>query len=211
MRNKKTLAANFSPLQWTLSQTAPPIFGPGLGAGAVRFRQGPAPVEVPPLMCHYSYYYHWLRQTDTVLASCPLGEQDRLELTTKHLRVRAQGHWRVLPLSHLKNLEIHFRRLMLPMLTGGIVAPLALVATLNGLFNPIGGIITAFLGLALLYYGIMGSHQVKVNLYQATSVTYFAEARSAQLEQVVQAVNQRLAWLQTPPSRLDLGERALSV
>jgi hypothetical protein len=193
-------------LPWTVSQTAPPVFGPGLGAGAARFRQGPGPVETPPLVCHYSYYYPWLRQTESVLATCPLGEQDRLELTTKHLRVLAGGHWRELPLHRLKNLEIYFRRLMLPVLTGGIVAPLALVATLNGLFDPIGGTVTAFFGLALLYYGIVGSHQVKVNLRQATSVTYFADAPTARLQQLVQAANQRLAWLQSPPARLHLEE-----
>jgi hypothetical protein len=141
----------------------------------------------------YTFYFDWLHQAENVLAECRLSEKETLQLTNKHLCVGSAQRPRTFPLHQLRRLELSFKRLMFPLVLGGIVAPISLVALFNGLTSPLFGVSLAFVGLLLLYYGWLGAYQVRLHFHTQTVAAYFADARTARIEHLVQVANGRLA------------------
>jgi hypothetical protein len=146
----------------------------------------------------YTFYYDWLHQAEHVLAECRLSEKETLQLTNKHLCVGSAQRKRAVPLRQLQRLELSFKRLMFPLLVGGIVAPISLVALFNSLMSPLFGASLAFVGLSLLYYGWLGAYQVRLHFHTQTVAAYFADARTARIEHLVRVANGRLATAARP-------------
>jgi hypothetical protein len=182
------------PAPYTVTATASPLFRLEAPPKA---RRAFAPAEPSKnwersYTYDYSFYFDWLRQRENVLAECRLSEKETLQLTNKHLRMNDGQHPKTWPLHQLRELELTFRRLMFPLLTGGIVAPISLVALLNSLLTPLIGIGLALVGLSLLYYGWVGTYQVRIHFKSPTSVAYFADTKTDRIERFVTKANLRL-------------------
>ena len=93
---------------------------------------------------------------EKVIATCPLGsknKEDKLWLTEEYLQLLYRGQLRVFALEEIRQLSFNHRKLMLPLVSGGVTATLSLVAIFRLLYNPwlmlsllVAGCLTAFIG-----------------------------------------------------------------
>lgn len=79
--------------------------------------------------------------------------ENKCVLTSQRLVVIHRGKVSSFERHHIKDLEFGKRRIMLPLVSGGIMAPLSLLAIFLNLYNPWPLMFVFFLGLALLYLG----------------------------------------------------------
>ncbi|WP_017733461.1 hypothetical protein [Nafulsella turpanensis] len=93
---------------------------------------------------------------EKVIATCPLGsknKEDKLWLTEEHLQLLYRGQLKVFALENLRQLAFNHRKLMLPLVAGGVTATLSLVAIFKLFYNPwlmlsllVAGCLAAFIG-----------------------------------------------------------------
>lgn len=98
-----------------------------------------------------------------VIARCPLGSRDEAFLTTESFVIRSGNKTRGnFSSDTIRGIRIRHRILWLPLVLGGIITPLALVALVKtfGAFWFL--MLTVLAGLFLLYYGYSGSDAVTV-------------------------------------------------
>lgn len=93
------------------------------------------------------------------------------------------------PLQKVQKVSIAFKRLLFPLISGGISTPLFGVALWNQLISFWFGIGVVFIGLSLLYYGWLGTHQVSIDLSQET-INYFTDHKTPELESLVKQTNE---------------------
>lgn len=91
-------------------------------------------------------------------------ENNKCIYTDKYLIVTIKGKRHYFELTNLKGIEIHARKLLLPLVFGGFVVPLSLVAIFRDYFDPYVIILTIFVGLYSIYIGWSGIDQLSVNL-----------------------------------------------
>jgi len=140
------------------------------------------------LQVSYSHYYDWLKQQETTLANSTLTSTQSLQLTNKHLVVKQPNYSLLYPLHTITKVSVAFKRLLLPLIGGGISTPLFAVAVWNHLFNFWLGIGILMAGLSLLYYGWLGTHQVSIQVAEH-QVHYFADQKTQELEQLINSTN----------------------
>jgi hypothetical protein len=164
------------------------------GTSLVRFRSGATPriSSRQAYTCHYSYYYSWLKQKENVEANCRLSAQNYLLLTNKRLLVFYEQKRRNISLKQINSIELHFKRLMLPLLLGGIVAPLSAAGLFNGSLGPLMGISLIISGILLCYYGWMGTWQLRLGLNGNYFLHYFTDEQSPRLRLFIETLNQKL-------------------
>lgn len=136
----------------------------------------------------YSHYYDWLKQHETTLVSSTLTNTHSLELTNKHLIVKQPNKKLHYPLHTVSKINLAFKRLLLPIIGGGISTPLFTVALWNHLLHFWFGIGIIMAGLSLLYYGWLGTHQLSIQINE-NQVHYFADQKTPELEKLVSQVN----------------------
>lgn len=78
---------------------------------------------------------------------------NKCTLTSQRLVVIHRGTVNSFERHHIKSLDFSKRRIMLPLVSGGIMAPLSLIAIFLNLYNPWPLMFVFFLGLALFYLG----------------------------------------------------------
>ncbi len=113
----------------------------------------------------YIYSYtdalKWLRTPENELLRSEIGEQ-KLVLTNKRLywtdEIKKYSFW----LGELSAITIKFRRLMLPLVFGGIAGPLFMVAMLKGILVWWLGFSLSFFGFLLFAKGLQGRHQLEI-------------------------------------------------
>lgn len=86
-------------------------------------------------------------------------EQNCLWLTKEHLYVKEKGKLRRFDLERVQRLGVEHRRWWFPVVAGGILAPLSLVAILLNLYNP-WWLISLLMGAMLLWYWGATRHAV---------------------------------------------------
>lgn len=86
-------------------------------------------------------------------------DQNRLWLTKEHLYVITKGKLRRFDLERIKQLSVEERRWWFPVVAGGILAPLSLLAILLNLYNP-WWLISLLVGSLLLWYWGATQHEV---------------------------------------------------
>ncbi len=74
-------------------------------------------------------------------------------LTSERLKVVYRGKLHGFERHHIKELGFNHRRLLLPLVSGGITAPFSLLAIFLNLYNPWPLMFMLFLGMALFYLG----------------------------------------------------------
>lgn len=86
-------------------------------------------------------------------------EQNRCWLTNQHLYVKTKGKIKRFDLERIQRLSVEQRRWWFPVVAGGILAPLSLVAILLNLYNP-WWLISLLVGSMLLWYWGASQHMV---------------------------------------------------
>jgi hypothetical protein len=162
-------------------------------------------ITSPKYIYHYSYYFDWLRQKETVVAECAVTNTYHLLLTSKALSIKTKHKtWgestKILPLSKIDSIDANFQRLVFPLIIGGVVAPLALFAALLGVIYFWIGMAMTLSGLFLIYYGWAGAYQLKITAFQNQQLSYFVDFKTKKLENLIQET-QRLIDLKEELNR----------
>ncbi len=137
---------------------------------------------------NYSYNYPWVNVPKGVAHRCDFDGDGYMELNDSELTVFEDWQTRKFSLSQVLGMEIGFRRLMAPLIIGGIVAPLSFLAAFNSEFNFWISIASFLIGLLLFYYGLQGSYQVTIKLI-AHEFKFFIDEKSEAVEGFVRYVN----------------------
>jgi hypothetical protein len=137
----------------------------------------------------YSHYNDWLQKKELYLEASQLTNTNKLQLTNKHLIMQYPNKHLAFPLHTVRRVRVAFRRLLLPLISGGISTPLFAVALWNQLINFWFGIGIVMAGLSLLYYGWLGTHQVSIDFAQNT-FNYFTDHKNPDLEKLIDHTNQ---------------------
>ncbi len=145
----------------------------------------------------YTYYFDWLRQRENSIAECAISAHSHLLLTNKalciHTRYKsAEENLKILPLNKVNSIEVHFQRLIFPLIIGGIVAPLALVAAFLNMAHFWISMAMSLSGWALVYYGWAGAYQLKITAFQAQQMTYFIDFKTRKLEKLIEETQKLL-------------------
>lgn len=131
-------------------------------------------------------------QAPAVIATCFLhetgNEQNKLLLSPEHLQVRYQGRLRAFLLDHLRRLSFNHRKLMLPLVLGGITASLSLVAIFKTYYNPWLMLSLMLAGCLAAYRGYQGSWVLTVE-EDKTYTDYYLSSVSPNLRAFVAYAN----------------------
>ena len=107
-----------------------------------------------------------LEEGEKVLALCYLhavnDEFNKCLLTNERLIVVYGEKYHYFQLDHVTNITFQIRRSMAPLLMGGIVAPLSLLAIFKNVFDPWLVMIVFFLSLYSFYFGWLGHTALSV-------------------------------------------------
>lgn len=131
-------------------------------------------------------------ETPQIIATCYLheagNEQNKLWLSPEHLQVWHRSRLRVFPLEQLRRLEFNHRKLMLPLVLGGIAASLSLVAIFKTHYNPVLMLCLMVAGCLAAYRGYQGSWVLTVE-ESKTYTDYYLSSISPNLRGFVAYVN----------------------
>ncbi len=136
----------------------------------------------------YSHYYDWLQQNETIIVSSSLTSTQSLQLSNKHLIVKQPERKLEYPIHNINKVSLAFKRMLLPLIGGGISAPLFAVALWNHLLHFWFGVGIIMAGVSLLYYGWLGTHQISIDTKE-NQIHYFADQNSPELENLVKETN----------------------
>jgi uncharacterized protein (DUF952 family) len=89
-------------------------------------------------------------------------ENYRAYLTNKHLVLRRKKHWHYFPLENIVNLNYKERKLLFPLLMGGIVVPFSLLLIFRNIFHSWTVLILLFAGLLSFYFGWAGRKSLTI-------------------------------------------------
>ena len=108
-------------------------------------------------------------------------KDNKCMLTSERLMVVYKGKFHSFDRAHLKDLYFSRRRLLLPLIAGGVSAPLSLLAIFMNLYNPWPLMFVFFLGLALFYLGLQ-QHPVLTVKDTVKEHDFFLEELTANLK-----------------------------
>lgn len=89
-------------------------------------------------------------------------EKNKSLLTDHNLIIIHKGKSKNFKLADIKDLGFHSRKIMLPLLSGGIFAPLSIIAIFKSLYDPWWLLFILFISLFLFYYGWLGQKVLTV-------------------------------------------------
>lgn len=81
-------------------------------------------------------------------------QENKCMLTSQRLMVVYRGKLSSFERHHIRALDFGMRRFLLPLVSGGIMAPFSLLSIFLNLYNPWPLMFTLFLGMALFYLGL---------------------------------------------------------
>lgn len=135
-----------------------------------------------------TYQYPWVKRTGTLIRKCHFDLTGKMILTDQQIAVFESNKWHRFPISRLKSLDVAHKNFILPLLLGGAIAPLALVAALSGYFQFWIAMSLVITGLMLFYYGVQGGHQVSLN-FEGSEFRFFIDERNKNLNEFIGFTN----------------------
>jgi len=123
---------------------------------------------------NYSYYYDWLKQNESILDRCQANKSLRFEISSKAFIVHKSEQVRRFSFKKIKKIDYQFKRLMFPLLLGGILSPLSALATFNNLLDFWLGTGIMIISFLLFYQGWQGGYQV-VLFFSGYQISFFTE------------------------------------
>jgi len=122
-----------------------------------------ASLSKPLWIYSYSYDHSWVNLPENMIASFEFANNSQIELSNRRLYVRVhqkQTQWRI---KDVKKLSLAHKKLILPIITGGITFPFAVLAIHAHVINYWLGIVFGLIGLLLIYYGFLGNYQLTIH------------------------------------------------
>lgn len=163
------------------------------------FYQGKIRMTQGKYMYDYTYYYEWLKQRENILAEYQLSTNSRIILTNKVICIKTTNKaWgestKILPLKQINEVQTHFQRLLLPLIIGGIVAPLSMIGFFLHITTSMWlSFALSISGAFLMYYGWAGAYQLKITAYQSLQFNYFIDFKSDKLDAFIGKVHKVLS------------------
>jgi hypothetical protein len=179
----------FQPKKWTRHSSSTPYFSAADSSQSLDFREYKRRVIRPHFnYLNYSHYYDWLIQAEPLIAKLLLTYSQTLLLTSKHLVVQQPHRKMLFTLKSIQSVSLHYRKLLFPLIIGGILAPLCAAALWNNLIHFWLGITFVILGLSLMYYGWLGTYQLDIQ-FDTYKISYFADQKTPELETMLKETN----------------------
>jgi hypothetical protein len=145
----------------------------------------------PTFYHSFSYHYNWVTYPENVLETFTPKKGMQLALHVEGIKVQREEDEIWIPLAEIRQLTCQFRYLILPLIIGGIVVPLALLAYFKGFVTFLPGFMFIFTGIMLFYFGLKGSYQVQVE--QTSQVfAFFVDEQNKELQQFIDQCNFRI-------------------
>lgn len=153
-----------------------------------RFRQDSLPPAAPLFSYNYTYHYPWVKKPEVLLRRCRFDDGGYMELTDSRLIIFEDWKRKQLPLSQVKKADISFKRLIAPIIIGGIISPLGFVAAFGNTFSFWFSMAFFLIGILLFYYGMQGSYQVSVEL-EGHHFKFFVDEKNEDIESFIDHLN----------------------
>jgi len=144
--------------------------------------------ETPHYFYHYSWEYDWVKVEENIITECYLESGHRLKLTNRRVYVKHKNYNKYWDLKSLISIDITFKRLMLPLVIGGISAPLSFVALVSRFLPLWTGLAILFIGILLMVYGYRGSYQLLMQM-SGSSFSIFLDDKTQPVIRFINEVN----------------------
>jgi hypothetical protein len=139
----------------------------------------------------YSFRYNWINLPQNKPQIYRFDLNSFLELNDTKLVIRRKRNVQTYYLHRISGVKIEFKRLIFPLITGGIAFPFAILAVYSGVLSFWLGITTAFLGAAMCYYGYLGEHQLII-IIDNIPLTLFLEYKNDNILTFINQLNKYL-------------------
>ncbi len=145
----------------------------------------------PDIYASYTHHYDWVRRREDVWLECRLSDSNKMQLTENELYIVQQHRTRKYLLKNLKQVELNFTRLALPIVLGGILCPLSILALYNYIIGLWIGVLMSLSSALLFYYGWIGTYQVALEL-RNIKINFLTDQTSPHLEYFITKTNQMI-------------------
>lgn len=135
----------------------------------------PKTVSSPTFEKNASFSPFWIAFPEQEQATVQTDLISRWTLTDKTLIYKREGKQKRFILSQVAKIELSYKRLMFPLLLGGIGGAFSIVAGLKGSLNLWIGMGLGSVGLLLFYYGIKGRYQLEIYMKNNAIHAFFIE------------------------------------
>ncbi|NLR92920.1 MULTISPECIES: hypothetical protein [Flammeovirga] len=140
----------------------------------------------------YSYLYNWIKIKENNDLVFTFDEDSLMKLTTIFFEVKLPNTHRKFERKQIKSLSVKKKKLILPLLLGGIVAPLSVIAAASYSLSMLTGL-SLFLGSAFLfYYGYVGNYQIEVKFFNGTQNQFFVDGNVSDLQKFIVDCHQQI-------------------
>jgi hypothetical protein len=139
----------------------------------------------------YSYQYTWVDKQENLLLESYIGSKLFLKLTDKQVRIVHKRKRKEIPLRYLQGISLEFKRLMLPLIIGGIIWPLSIVGLFSHYLTIFTGMAFLMTGLLLFYYGYRGAWQLNFHL-KGQNISLFVDERMPSLDNFIHFAKQAI-------------------
>lgn len=146
-------------------------------------------VSSPTFEKNASFNPFWIAFPEQQQATIQTDLISRWTLTDKTLIYRREGKEKRFILSQITKIELHYKRLMFPLLLGGIGGAFSIVASLKGSLNLWIGMGLGAVGLLLFYYGIKGRYQLEIYMKSNAIHTFFIEEKGKNWDSFFKKLN----------------------
>ncbi len=163
-----------------------PIYSVSLPSSALNFERK---VSIPNFEQQASFSPFWIAFPEEEQAIIQTDLISRWKLTNKTLFYRREGKQKRFILSQIAKIELRYKRLMFPLLLGGIGGAFSMVASLKGALNLWIGMGLGAVGLLLFYYGIKGRYQLEIYMKSNAIHTFFIEDKGKNWDSFFKKLN----------------------
>ncbi|GAA4832129.1 hypothetical protein [Algivirga pacifica] len=145
--------------------------------------------ELPTYFYGYSYNYKWIYRKENLIDEVYFNDNEQLQLTSQHLIIQQKYSTKIIDLDQLKRISIDFKRLIFPIVSSGILAPLSILATMADVFPLMTGITIVIICLMAFYFGYRGTYQLNVQMH-TTNYTLFIDDIDDSFKRFIKTSNQ---------------------
>ncbi len=146
-------------------------------------------VSITPFEQNASYNPFWIAFPEQEQATTQTDLISRWTLTDKTLIYKRERKQKRFILSQVAKIELHYKRLMFPLLLGGIGGSFSVVASMKGSLNLWIGMGLGAVGLLLFYYGLKGRYQLEIYMKNNAIHSFFIEDKGKNWDSFFKKLN----------------------
>lgn len=145
----------------------------------------------------------YLEQDEEIYAFCYIGKQgdekNKCLLSNKHLIIIRKGRPHYFPAENILDISFKQRRLLLPLVAGGIIVPFSLLLIFRNAFHTWPVLFLLFGGIFLLYFGYIGRLAITIQTI-IKEYDVFVQEATPNLEAFINFANQHIKNLKNKNS-----------